>query len=84
MKRINNLVALAQQNPKDVAFNDLKKVCDYYFGNSRQSGSHIIYKTPWFGDPRINIQKSGKKAKFYQVKQVLSAIDKLKEEGYEK
>jgi hypothetical protein len=36
-----------------------------------------VYKTPWSGDPRINIQKSKNKAKAYQVKQVLLAIEKL-------
>jgi hypothetical protein len=32
---------------------------------------------PWSGDPRINIQETKGKAKSYQVKQVLLAIDKL-------
>lgn len=43
---------------------------------------HHVYKTPWQGDPRVNIQK-GKdgKAKAYQVKQVITAIEKLKEKG---
>ncbi len=37
-----------------------------------------MFKTPWPGDPRVNIQKSkGGKAKAYQVRQVLKAIDKL-------
>jgi len=40
-----------------------------------------VFKTPWAGDPRVNIQKSkGGEAKPYQVRQVLKAIDKLKEE----
>lgn len=49
-----------------------------YFGESRQKGSHRIYKTPWRGDPRINIQedKNGK-AFMYQVKQVSKALKKL-------
>jgi len=34
---------------------------------------------PWFGDPRVNIQNDRGKAKAYQVKQVLAAIDKLEE-----
>jgi len=52
--------------------------CDYYFGKPRQkSSSHRIYKTPWQGDPRINIQNYKGKAKVYQVKQVLMAIEKL-------
>lgn len=84
MKKINQIVSLMRYNPKNISFNNLVQVCDYYFGDSRQSGSHIIYKMPWFGDPRINIQCSGKNAKSYQVKQVLLAIDKLMEEQYEK
>ncbi len=39
--------------------------------------SHAIFKTPWVGDPRINIQDDKGKAKAYQVRQVLLAIDKL-------
>jgi len=35
------------------------------------------FKTPWVGDPRINIQNDRGKAKTYQVRQVLLAIDKL-------
>lgn len=58
-------------------FDDLCKVCDYYFGESRTKGSHRIYKTPWQGDPRINIQDDDGKAKAYQVRQVLQAIEKL-------
>lgn len=65
-------------NPKGVSFTDLCKVCDKYFGKPRQSGSsHRVYKTPWQGDPRVNIQNAGGKAKPYQVRQVLAAIDRL-------
>lgn len=85
MSKIENLVALMQQQQKGIKFKDLSKVCEYYFGKPRQNGtSHKIYKTPWQGDPRINIQKSGKEAKPYQVKQVLMAIKKLEEEKNEK
>jgi hypothetical protein len=46
----------------------------------RQSGtSHILFKTFWPGDPCMNIQNDKGKAKTYQVRQVLLAIDKLKE-----
>jgi len=41
--------------------------------------SHCVYKTPWHGDPRINIQNKNGKAKAYQVKQVLDAISKIEE-----
>jgi hypothetical protein len=53
-------------------------VCDHFFGKARQEkSSHRIYQTPWQGDPRINIQNDKGKAKAYQVKQVLLAIEKL-------
>lgn len=64
--------------PANVRFADLRKVCESYFGKPRQNGSsHLIFKTPWAGDPRINIQDDRGKAKAYQVRQVLLAIDKL-------
>jgi hypothetical protein len=67
-----------RRNPRHVRFNDLLKVCDYYFGPPRQhGGSHRVFKMPWPGDPRINIQNDKESAKAYQVKQVLKAIDKL-------
>ncbi len=64
-------------NPKNVKFDDLLKICCRYFGEPRIKGSHHIFKTPWQGDPRINIQKDGKMAKPYQVKIVLAALNKL-------
>jgi hypothetical protein len=67
-----------KMNPKGVRFSDLKKVCEHHFGQPRQSGSsHCVFKTPWPGDPRVNIQNDKGKAKAYQVRQVLLAIEKL-------
>jgi hypothetical protein len=67
-----------KSNPKGVRFGDLKKVCEQYFGPPRQnSTSHCVYKTPWQGDPRVNIQSKKGMAKAYQVRQVLLAIDRM-------
>lgn len=80
MAQIKKLVAQFKENPKNVKFNDLVKVCDHYFGVSRQSGSsHRVYKTPWQGDPRVNIQNKNGFGKSYQVRQVLAAISKIEE-----
>jgi hypothetical protein len=69
-----------RREPANVRFADLKKVCRAYFGQPRQGGtSHAIFKTPWVGDPRINIQDDKGKAKPYQVRQVLLAIQKLED-----
>jgi hypothetical protein len=58
----------------------LVKICEELFGKYRVNGSHHIFKTPWQGDPRINLQKGkSKDAKPYQVQQVLKALRKLRE-----
>lgn len=68
-------------NPSGVKFRDLRAVCDHYFGTPRQShGSHLVYATPWAGDPRVNIQNKGGNAKPYQVRQVVAAIRRLHDE----
>ena len=78
MANIDDLRKQLKRNPKNVRFSELCKVCDHFFGEPRQKkSSHRIYKTPWQGDPRVNIQNDKGKAKAYQVKQVLLAIDKL-------
>ncbi len=78
------IVQQMKGSPAGVRFSDLKKVCEHYFGAARQSGSsHAVFKTPWPGDPRVNIQDDKGKAKAYQVRQVLEAIGKLKEQSDE-
>lgn len=67
-----------QANPRNIRYRELFKVCEHYFGNARMSGSsHAVFKTPWAGDPRVNIQNDRGKAKEYQVRQVLDAISRL-------
>jgi hypothetical protein len=41
------------------------------------SNGTLVITTPWPGDPRVNIQNAKGKAKPYQVRQVLQAIEKL-------
>jgi len=78
MTKIDDLLKKIQRNPKSVRFAELCRICDHYFGEPRQKkSSHRIYKTPWQGDPRINIQNNKGKAKAYQARQVLLAIEKL-------
>jgi len=82
MASIDDIFAQVKRNPRGVRFSDLYKACDHFWGRPRQSGSsHRIYKTPWQGDPRINIQNQKGRAKAYQVKQAPLAIERL-EMGY--
>lgn len=74
-----------RRNPNDIRFRDLFRICEYYFGPHRiKKSSHRVYKMPWPGDPRINIQNEQGKAKAYQVKQVLKAIEKWERENAHK
>ncbi len=78
MAAVQKILEKMRAEPANIGFSDLKKVCETYFGKPRQDGSsHAIFKTPWPGDPRVNIQNAKGKAKPYQVRQVLQAIDKL-------
>jgi hypothetical protein len=83
MASIDDIIEGMRANPADVRFADLAKVCRHFFGAPRQAGtSHQVYKMPWQGDPRVNIQEGkGGKAKPYQVKQVIQAIERLKQEA---
>jgi hypothetical protein len=72
------IIAQMRESPKNVAYTDLHRVCEAYFGPARQhGGSHAVFAVPAPGSPPINIQEGrGGKAKPYQVRQVLKAIDK--------
>jgi hypothetical protein len=79
---MEKVLAEMYRNPRGVRFAELCRVCDHYFGQPRQSGSsHVVYKTPWLGDPRVNIQNDKGFAKPYQVKQVIKAIERLQNEN---
>lgn len=70
--------------PKASGFAGLAKLCDEYFGKPRQAGtSHRVYRNPWPGDPRVNIQNRKGMAKPYQVRQVLKAIERMEDERRE-
>jgi hypothetical protein len=85
MADINDILTSMKRSPKGIRFKDLSKVCEHFFGSPRQSGSsHMVFRTPWQGDPRVNIQNSKGKAKPYQVRQVLQAIDRLEVQNEER
>jgi hypothetical protein len=78
MAQVEKILEMMRREPGNVSFNDFKKVCVSYFGKPRQDRSSLaVFKTPWPGDPRVNLQNAKGKAKPYQVRQVLQAIDKL-------
>lgn len=80
--RIDELLDEMRTNPAGVRFTDACKVVTHFLGKPRQKGSsHHVWKMPWAGDPRINLQPGqGGKAKPYQVRQAVQAIDRLLQE----
>lgn len=78
MSKIAKRLEQMRRAPASVTYDDLAWVCQYYFGDPvGGSGSHSVYRTPWPGDPRVNIQNRSGRAKPYQVRQVPDAIDRL-------
>jgi len=81
MAKIQDILERLRESPKGIRFADACKVCEHYFGPPRRKGtSHCVYRMPWRGDPRVNIQNDKGKAKVYQVKQILRAIERLEHE----
>ena len=81
MPSVDEILERMRRNPSGIRFRDLCRVCDEFFGTARQrSTSHRVYRTPWQGDPRVNIQNAKGMAKAYQVRQVLRAIERLTDE----
>jgi hypothetical protein len=79
MTSIDKIIRQMETQTNGVRFEDAVKVCRKYFGPPRaSSGSHIVFKMPWQGDPRINIQNRGGLVKPYQVRQILLALERLK------
>lgn len=82
MPKIEDILADMRQNPADVRFADACKVAASFFGEPRQNGTnHKVWKMPWAGDPRVNLQKAkGGKAKTYQVRELLNAVARQEDE----
>lgn len=80
---IDDAIAELERAPRNVKFSRLTAICGAFFKGPTISGSHHRFKTPWPGDPRINLQADGSQAKIYQVRQVVQALRKLKGGGAE-
>ena len=79
---LDAVIRALRNNPAGVRFQELARYCDCFFGEPRQRGtSHRVYRTPWHGDPRVNIQSDRGMAKAYQVRQVIRSPEKLRDEG---
>lgn len=77
---VAKIIAAMRANPR-IRYDDLARACEHYFGPPRTgSGSHAVFKAPWPGDPRVNIQNDHGQAKAFQVRQVLAAIEKKEAE----
>ncbi len=75
MPNCDKLLENARNSPANVRFTDLCHLAECYgFEYARAEGSHRMYKRP--GWPKtMNFQDKGGKAKAYQVRQLLDAID---------
>lgn len=74
MSRCTKLEAAARNNPDGLSFAELQRLAECAgYELDRIKGSHHIYRHPTTGD-RQNFQPNGRKAKGYQVLQLLKAL----------
>ena len=80
MPKCDKLLERARNSPADLRFTEVCQLAECYgFVLDRQGGSHRIYKRPRW--PHVmNFQNWKGKAKPYQVRQLLNAIDLILEE----
>jgi hypothetical protein len=70
----------ARNSPENVSYSDMLKLCTLLWRTEvrfRKPQRNI--QNALGGDPRINLQNKNGKAKPYQVKQAIAAIDRSKE-----
>ena len=77
--KLEEYIEKLEQERVKTRFANLARICQEHFGNPRIKGSHHIFKMPWAGDPRINLQEVKGYAKPYQVDQVVDALLRLQE-----
>ena len=75
---IDEAVKELEASGKNTRFDRLVTICTEFFGKPRVKGSHHLFTVKWQGDPRINLQSQKGKAKGYQVKDVIAALQKLR------
>ena len=74
---IAELLEGMKNNPAGVRFLDACKVADHFFGEPTQKrSSHRVWKMPWPGNPRVNMQNEKGSAKAYQVRQLVEAVER--------
>lgn len=76
-KKTLELINEFRRQPKNVDFDNLVKVCTKLFGERRAGkGSHTYQFKTGLRNPHalVNLQRAGKHAKPYQVKQVLIIV----------
>jgi hypothetical protein len=75
---VRSLLLEMRRSPAGMRFAQVCRVAEHFFGEPRRNGSHVIFRMPWPGDPRVNLQDDGSgKAKAYQVRQLLLAVERF-------
>ena len=85
MGKCDKILAKAERSPNNISFAEICELAECFgFIFRRQSSSHRIYENPELkvGQNRIqNFQNFNGKAKPYQVKQLLRAVQFLRDEN---
>ena len=77
MTRCEELLERARKVPSGLRFSEVCRLAECFgWRRARQRGDHVLYKRP--GTMQLmNLQDDGGRAKPYQVRQLLAAIEEL-------
>jgi predicted RNA binding protein YcfA (HicA-like mRNA interferase family) len=80
LPRCEELLERARRNPSGLRFAELCRLAECFgWRCARRRGDHVLYKRP--GTMRLmNFQNAGGRAKPYQVRQLLAAIEESEPE----
>ena len=70
---------LEGRSDANIPFEDLRGLLRFLGFEERQRGSHLIFRRSGV-EERINLQRDGRHAKAYQVRQVRKVIQRLRDE----
>ena len=72
-------IILEGRSDANIPFEDLRGLLRFLGFEERQRGSHHVFRRSGV-EERINLQRDGRHAKAYQVRQVRKVIQRLKDE----
>lgn len=82
MSPLDRIILNMGERVSDLRFEELYDLCEFFFGAPCQRGTGFaVFSMPWPDDPLLSIQDQDGRARPHQVRQVIAAIERMKNTG---